>query len=171
MAAKPVKKVPREVQAGGGRGDTAGLSGVNGLIPLAVERSVRAIDVGGKRQPAQSLKKVQHTRIALEAHGAGAVWVNCEHATLHVFIHGDDGALLESSAGPNHRSEVLGIAGLREEIKNLSTPATGGVPEKSGGEDPAPVHDQEVAFLQQVQECCELAMPNLSGRAIEGEEP
>ena len=116
------------------------------------------------------MKKVQNARLCLEAHGAGPIRVDREDATPHVLTHGDDGARLESSTGADHRSESLGVAGLGEQVKNLGAAAAVGVTEETGGEDPAPVHDQEVPFSQKVGERRELTVPKSAGRAIKGEE-
>ena len=65
--ADAVENFGREVQSGGWRGDRAERPGVHGLVLLAVERRVGAIDVGRKRDVSDALEHGEEVGDRIEA--------------------------------------------------------------------------------------------------------
>ena len=59
LVAKSVQESLGEMKTRGGGGDASGFSGVDGLISLAIQGFVSAIDVGGKRHSTQFLDEFE----------------------------------------------------------------------------------------------------------------
>ena len=167
----------REVQAGGGRGDRAGLAGVDGLVALAVFGSVFAVNVGRQGDVAGALERGVKVGNGLEADGALAVFTMGDDLSLQAAVAeaddfaGEDFAPGADEGEPLPLGELLGehdldaagdvVAGLGMEAGALAVEA--------GGDDAGVVEDEEVAGLKEGGKVAEVAVGEGSGGAVEGE--
>jgi hypothetical protein len=165
-----LEEVRGEMKARGGSGDAARLAGVDGLVPLAIQRSVRAIDVGGERQVPDLLEKVQDPDVPFEFHGAGAVWMHGNDTALLMLSQGHDRAHLELAAGADQSAKRLIAIRLGEEIEHFGAAAPAGVAEKAGGQNPASIHDHEIALAKEVGQGRETSMLDDAAVPVEGQE-
>lgn len=168
---KPVHHAFGEVEAGRGGGDAARFAGVDGLVPLAIEGRVGAVDVGRKRKVAELVEKLEYLRLALEPHGAGAVWMNGDHDTSLALTETYLGAFLEFSARPDERTEVLRVRGLREKVEDFGSSSACGVPQKACGNDATSIDHEKVTLSKQIRKRGEVVVAEAAGPAIESEEP
>ena len=167
----------REVEAGGGRGDGAGLLGVDGLVALAVFWAVFAMDVGRERHVADAVEGGVEVGDWLEADGTLAVFAVGDDFCLEAAVakaddfSGEDFAAGADEGEPFPLGELLGehdldaaggvMAGLGMEAGALAV--------KARGYDPGVVEDEEVAGLEEGGKVAEVAVGEGSGGAVEGE--
>lgn len=158
----------REVEPGRGGGDAAGLSSVDRLVALPVERAVGAVDVGGKGQMAEFRQQIENAGVSFELHGSASVRMDGHHATSLVFIELNDGVHRKSPAGTDERAEVLRVGGLRKEIENLRLATSASATEQPGRHNPASIDDQEVSLKEKVGKVEEVAVTKGAGVSLKG---
>ena len=158
----------REVQPRRWGGDAAGLSSVDRLVALPVERTVGAVDVGGKGKMAEFQEQVENAGVSFELHGSASVRMDGDHATPLVFIKLYDGVRRKPPAGADQRAEVIGVGGLRKEIENFGLPASASATEQPGRHNPAAIDDQEISLLEKVGKVVEAAVPEGAGLSLKG---
>jgi hypothetical protein len=141
-----IEQAVGEVKAGGRSGDAPWFLRVHRLVSLPIERTCRAVDVGGQRQVAEPLKQVQDADVAaLEAHRAFAISVNCDHSTGGAVFKGDPGSHAELPARSHKGPKLIGVRRFRKKVEDLGSTPSAGATQEAGRKHTAPVEDEEVA--------------------------
>lgn len=167
----------REVEASGGRGDGAGLLGVDGLVALAVFGAVFAMDVGRERDVADAVEGGVEVGDGLEADGALAMFAVGDDFCLETAVAEADDFSGENFAAGAHEGEPFPLGEL---LGEHDLDAAGGVMAGLGvesgalavearGDDAGVVEDEEVAGVKEGGKVAEVTVGEGSGGAIEGE--
>ena len=162
----------REVQARGGRGHGTGMGGEDGLVALAVERLVGALDVRRQGHVADAAELLEEVAGVMEAQGALAEGAATGDFGLQLAIEADALADAHLAAGMHQRLPGGGVAGVRTNQEDfhfaLQILAAGGVllpdgegvhagamPVEAGWENFGIVEHQAVAGPQELRQIAE----------------
>ena len=171
LFSKAVEQGLGEVQSCRRGGNAAGLTSVDRLVSLSVERLVGAVDVWGKGKMTEFRKQVQNLHAPLEPHRPAPVRMDRDHATAFLFIKLDDGVHLKLPTGTDESAELLGVGGLGKEIENLGLATSACAAEQPGGHNPASIDDEEISLSQKIGKVEEALVPEDAGVSLEGQKP
>ncbi len=153
-----------EMEAGRRRCNRTVVAGEDALVPLAIVRIRRAMDIGGQRHLAPGLEEFQGRSGRFD-----------DPQVIPAF---DDAH--RAARGGNLQSWADGLAGadLSERLRPLQRPlqedldaSAGGLGAyEAGGNDPGVIENEEIAGAKQCRQLLHVPVAHLSGRAVEHEE-
>jgi hypothetical protein len=82
-----------------------------------------------------------------------------------------DSAHGQFAAGADEGAEVVGVAGVREEVENFGAAAAARVPEQTRRKDAAAIDDEQVAFVKVIGEGGEPSVLDGAADAVEEQQP
>jgi hypothetical protein len=161
-----------EVKAGSRRRDRAALAGVDGLVAVAVEFRIRALDVGRQRHMADRVDRVPHRRAVVgpQSNGPPPVKMPPDHFGIQRACARREShprPFPEALPGMHERDPGVGLIGRPHQKALRRAAARQAHADQPRRKHARVVDHQQITRLQQRRQIGEAMMPDAAARAIE----